>query len=299
MIRIPAQHNIHRYKRLTPQKVLVHQQYIEFHSPPSLAMIYPAALRHFMANAFYCVAPLHMSGDGGGGRAPKNHSAAKQRSHPQFQTPRTSSSSKNPSNTQATGSRKRTSPRLGHAPPGPALGDHRHKRLRDARKNLSSIAEESTPSPSGKSDPRDSLYSPDPSDDDQSRDLLEATQQTFTTVPETQLPGVGALRTISTIANSAAVASPISQQSNFPVSQGQGEFSQVQGSIDGQTAAARSASPEKSVHKYDPILAESMNDKSFNERLHFFLGDNKINQSIRESVEICILWESDSKERQR
>ena len=162
MIRIPAQHNIYRCKRLTPQKVLVHQQFIEFHSPPSLAMIYPAALRHFMANAFYRVAPLHMSG-ASGGRANNPHNtagannASSNQSRPhvaQTPRPRQSASANNGAysyggRVQSTGSRKRTSPRLHNRQPGPALEVQQNKRLRGSVKALYPLNEEgSVPSPS-------------------------------------------------------------------------------------------------------------------------------------------------------
>jgi hypothetical protein len=177
---------------------------------------------------------------------------------------------------QSTGSRKRTSPRLHNRQPGPALEVQQNKRLRGSVKALYPLNEEgSVPSPS-----RNNHHG----DDEVSRlsdDLLEPSQNTV--IPETQLPGVGGLGTISTNALGAAVSSPLSQQSNLPISQGQGVFSQSQ---DGEAGA------EQPVSRFDPILTASMADHPFEERVEHFLGDFRITQANRDSVELCILCEA-------
>lgn len=121
-----------RQRRLIipPTLLCIDQKLQEFHSPRTYAMIYPAAVRQYVANAFSCVSPLFVSPSGGGGGA----TSSKRRNE---STPQPPKSAKTPrrSQTKARNSEAtRSSPRIHNKN---SFATNQRQRLGDG-KNLNS-----------------------------------------------------------------------------------------------------------------------------------------------------------------
>jgi hypothetical protein len=90
------------------------QKQEEFDPPPSLAMIYPTALRHFAANAFSCISPLYSYPSGGGGGGNKHQ--RRQEKGDRTPLPSASSKTRRPDKSSAPSTvARRTSPRTNNA----------------------------------------------------------------------------------------------------------------------------------------------------------------------------------------
>ena len=282
-----------RLRRLINPPTLhcINQKLQEFDPSPTLAMIYPTAVHHFMANAFYCVTPLYANNSSGGG----GRSSTKRCNE---QTPRPSQSSRKPRHSSVDDSKQRTSPRTANTnkyatPSANALRGSEEQCLRLGRgTNLN-------PMP-----PIQEIAVPQEKDDDNfSVDLLAETQHqasypnksssSGSHVSGTQFPpnddNAFLRKDDSSLSNAGSGTSSSQKPSPDP-----SKTSKSQDADDPD--AANNNSPAKSIdsadNPYSDIHTEAASKYDFHTRLKHFLQGRVIQNTNREAVELVYLCEA-------